>query len=1106
MIKSITLNNVACYKHSTTLNTDKYVNLIYGLNGSGKSTLSKYLKNLDDDEYSSCSIEGLDENQEILVYNTEFVRENFYESAQQKGIFTLSKENREVENAIKAEQNIHSPVRRAKQNGTGSEEEPVIYSKEEVASLINSYKTKYLITEETDDGKTIYKLNEEAIKQDFPNADIKTIDDLIEAASAKDKSWVDNFFKEAQSFLPKSFVLRIVQKYYGNAYIDGNNSQIKAIIGSINEVLNEKDENGVSLYEKLKKADNNAKATIREVLNQYNVENELHLYGEYFKNDIRTLFNNAYAEATKVYEYTEEIEQFFNSVKGKTFESIDEFKAECKDLVNCFNIEQVYAQGNTKYYKVVLKGTDKGISVTVVPNNAASNVNKQGVDSSTATLQKIEQLFKDVKNETYSSLDEFKAACGNLVSQLNIEPVYSNSDYTYYKVTVNGLASMETTIKVEKNHNVSDTTNNNTINIDELFGGLDSIDADYFIQNYKSWQNSDVPVLQTMYKLINKSFEDLGINSARKNQHGGGYCYNLPNLFNALIKIINDTIGITNTNPPTLTKEAIDTLNNIGGLMIIKNIMNNSAFENEYYFGSIDGVIGAFAQGDRPNWNGSCVFFANIISANRVGLLDNIIMEELQENGEIAYRVTLKNMDWSTLVTKDEIKIGVRDGYMFGDADALILETAFIKMGREYGFSFDNLPGLLSDNYINIETIFDFYDIQTAFDMICDDFNNGNIILTYGGAGHRCSIVGIDRDNKTVTIVNPYESDKLKSYTWDEFANMRVNVSGFQTFDSFDYENFIFGNNATGDDIYLRITRLTDEYNQGVLYNSVNDFVYYSEEKLNALKDKIMKEVILRYQNGNINNITKIENFMVNDSIRNEAYHEFDYNGHKYWFLVDNYSGYTYYKSDEILEYTTNPDIINEYFDITAAIDGVPLTYKLKDGVTLENFINEVNNRQNEQMINDLFSPFENGKIDENTLISNLYSQRNKLNNEQKKLASNKVIKLCILGKLEVSNIEFLLTEFGFLNRNDDIVLEYTNRINYHKFVFDSKEYKIFSNSSIIDANNERHTCDEVLKYTQDKNLINKYFELAASIDGKPVMYILKNGVTFEDFLAEVKP
>lgn len=106
MIKSITLNNVACYKHSTTLNTDKYVNLIYGLNGSGKSTLSKYLKNLDGDEYSSCSIEGLDENQEILVYNTEFIQENFYESPLQNGIFTLSKENKNIEEQITQAKNI----------------------------------------------------------------------------------------------------------------------------------------------------------------------------------------------------------------------------------------------------------------------------------------------------------------------------------------------------------------------------------------------------------------------------------------------------------------------------------------------------------------------------------------------------------------------------------------------------------------------------------------------------------------------------------------------------------------------------------------------------------------------------------------------------------------------------------------------------------------------------------------------------------------------------------------------------------------------------------------------------------------------------------------
>lgn len=85
------------------------MNLIYGLNGSGKSTLSNYLKNLDDERYRSCLLEGYDSSQEILVYNTEFIRENFYESLQQKGIFTLSKENKDVEDAInKAKQILES--------------------------------------------------------------------------------------------------------------------------------------------------------------------------------------------------------------------------------------------------------------------------------------------------------------------------------------------------------------------------------------------------------------------------------------------------------------------------------------------------------------------------------------------------------------------------------------------------------------------------------------------------------------------------------------------------------------------------------------------------------------------------------------------------------------------------------------------------------------------------------------------------------------------------------------------------------------------------------------------------------------------------------------
>lgn len=105
MITKLNLNNVASYKIPTTLETDKKINLIYGLNGTGKSTLSNFLLQSSDEKYKNCSIEGLDESHEILVYNQKFILENFFEPENLKGIFTLSKENKDAEiniaNALK---------------------------------------------------------------------------------------------------------------------------------------------------------------------------------------------------------------------------------------------------------------------------------------------------------------------------------------------------------------------------------------------------------------------------------------------------------------------------------------------------------------------------------------------------------------------------------------------------------------------------------------------------------------------------------------------------------------------------------------------------------------------------------------------------------------------------------------------------------------------------------------------------------------------------------------------------------------------------------------------------------------------------------------------
>lgn len=100
MISKIILNGVASYKKEAVLETDKKVNLLYGLNGTGKSTFSEFLYDQSRARFSQCRIGGLEDNDTILVYNKKFVQEIFYEQQGIQGIFTLSKGNAEAQKAI----------------------------------------------------------------------------------------------------------------------------------------------------------------------------------------------------------------------------------------------------------------------------------------------------------------------------------------------------------------------------------------------------------------------------------------------------------------------------------------------------------------------------------------------------------------------------------------------------------------------------------------------------------------------------------------------------------------------------------------------------------------------------------------------------------------------------------------------------------------------------------------------------------------------------------------------------------------------------------------------------------------------------------------------
>ena len=99
MISKIGMQGVASYQSLVTLETDKKVNIVYGLNGTGKSTLSNFLYNPSDTGYENCSIDiGSDET--VLVYNQRFIQDHFFEADSLKGIFSLSKENKDIEEKI----------------------------------------------------------------------------------------------------------------------------------------------------------------------------------------------------------------------------------------------------------------------------------------------------------------------------------------------------------------------------------------------------------------------------------------------------------------------------------------------------------------------------------------------------------------------------------------------------------------------------------------------------------------------------------------------------------------------------------------------------------------------------------------------------------------------------------------------------------------------------------------------------------------------------------------------------------------------------------------------------------------------------------------------
>jgi len=146
MITKIKLKNVGSYKNESILIPDKKINLFYGLNGAGKTIFSNFLYSRNEPAYAQSEIDGLDNTVRLLVYNQQFVNDYFYQTDNLKGIFTLSKENKEIEIKIKQIQKELENKNNEKDNITGkksTKEKELTNITKEVENQLWEIKTSY---------------------------------------------------------------------------------------------------------------------------------------------------------------------------------------------------------------------------------------------------------------------------------------------------------------------------------------------------------------------------------------------------------------------------------------------------------------------------------------------------------------------------------------------------------------------------------------------------------------------------------------------------------------------------------------------------------------------------------------------------------------------------------------------------------------------------------------------------------------------------------------------------------------------------------------------------------------------------------------------------
>lgn len=421
MLSNISLKKVASYNEVGTKFEDlKKINFIYGNNGTGKSTLSRAFLNIDDVAYSDCTYEG-NIIEERLVYNKNFIDDNFKSDNDIPGIFTLGKDK--VEKQIELDE-IQKNIEKNKQDKIKAQDNVTI-TQRKIDEIQQSF-IDFIWSKKSDETNRISELYQHAFiglhgsKQRFYNeyckqkisnkSEARDIDELFKSAKV--------IFSEEQSELSKIPALEI--KYESDSAIFS-----KSIIGKEDleyAHLVEKLNIHTWVHEGYKTIQENAldycpfcRSELKEEITDYLTE----YFNEKFENEIVELNKEIikYKEyAENVIAYLERLQTLDNKYLEKVMVENILFKIKAK---NEENLKYLSEKEKAPSNKIELKSFENEI----VELSEQINIDNEKIEIHNNTIQefaeKKESIVSDIWKVFLNTTDNEYKRFNRELNQLN---------------------------------------------------------------------------------------------------------------------------------------------------------------------------------------------------------------------------------------------------------------------------------------------------------------------------------------------------------------------------------------------------------------------------------------------------------------------------------------------------------------------------------------------------------------------------------------------------------------------------------------------------------------------------------------------------------------